>query len=96
MSAHKHRLRVVGGTRTRRRSAGKKPTPLGIDIAVTLRNVQGAPFDLAYWDVWFVLVAEKDFDGDLDRLARHMKDEGKKSYLVDRGTWKPWPCSGRG
>jgi len=83
MPAHEHRLRVAGGTGTKRRSAGKKSTPLGIDIAVTLRNVQGAPFDLTYWDVWFALVAQKDFDGDLGRLAAHMKKEGK-SCLVDR------------
>ena len=53
----------------------KKPTPLGTDKALTLPSSKGRTLALSYWDVWFVLVAVKDFGGDLDRLANHLGEK---------------------
>ena len=52
--------------------APKKRTVVGSDHALTLPTTQGKTLDLSYWDLWFALVAVKDFGGDLDRLAKHL------------------------
>jgi len=57
----------------------KKPTMLGNDIALTL-PVGGAAFNVSYWDLWFALVAARDFGGDLDAVF-------KKVGAVDRSTY---------
>lgn len=50
----------------------KKPTVVGPDLALTMPTPQGGALDLSYWDLWFSLVAVKDFGGDLDRLAKQL------------------------
>src|SRR4051794_15038445 len=47
----------------------KKPTPLGTDTALTLPTSKSKSLSLTYWDVWFALVAVRDFGGDCGRLA---------------------------
>jgi hypothetical protein len=74
--------------------APKKRTVVGPDLALTLATSQGKPLDLSLWDLWFALVAVKDFDGDFDRLAERIKEgtsifydrdsiERKRSHLRD-------------
>src|SRR5260370_32788575 len=75
--------------------AAKKPTPVGTDRALSLPTSKGKTLHLSYWDLWFALVAERDFDGDLLRLARqpagdrsslyYSRDsaERKQSHLLD-------------
>src|SRR5437588_2688846 len=53
----------------------KKTVPLGTDLAVTVPAAQGQPLPLTYWDVWFALVAAKDYGGDLGRLAKRLGEE---------------------
>ena len=55
--------------------APKKPTILGTDHALTLSSAHGTSLDLSYWDLWFSIVAVLMHNGDLDRLARRIKDE---------------------
>ena len=62
--------------------APKKPTILGTDHALTLPTAQGTSLHLSYWDLWFALVAVMMHDGDLDRLAKRIKEE--KGFYYDR------------
>src|SRR5262245_10343078 len=52
--------------------AGKKPTPIGTDHAVSLPTPQGKTLQLSYWDLWFALIAARDSAGDLLRLAQQL------------------------
>ena len=73
----------------------KRPITLGTDPALTLPTPQGNTLQLSYWDLWFALVAVKDFGGDLDRLAERLGQkqrfqsfdrrsaERKRSHLRD-------------
>jgi hypothetical protein len=60
----------------------KKPTVLGTDDAVILSTAQGTSLHLSYWDLWFSIVAVVMDDGDLDRLAKRIKEE--KGFSYDR------------
>jgi hypothetical protein len=64
----------------------KKPVPLGTDPAFVLQGSgEGvAPVMLTYWDVWYALIAQADFDGSLDRLASHMKTKRDGPIYWDR------------
>lgn len=53
----------------------KKTVPLGTEPAVTVPAAQGQPLPLTYWDVWFALVAAKDYGGDLGRLGNRLGEE---------------------
>ena len=61
----------------------KKPTPLGTDPALTVTTSKGKSVVLTYWDLWFALVAVKDYAGNFGRLARSLK-EGKSLFLDRR------------
>jgi hypothetical protein len=73
--------------------AGKKPTPIGTDHAVSLPVPQGKTLQLSYWDLWFALIAARDSAGDLLRLAQQLagdklscwrdSTERKQSHLLD-------------
>jgi len=85
MPAGRRRSRSTGTSRSRR-SVVKKPAPLGTDSALTLRGghrPQGGPGDcveLSYWDLWFALVAEADFDGDWERLRQRFREDRAKLF----------------
>jgi hypothetical protein len=68
----------------------KKPTVLGPDLALSMPTQQGRSLDLSYWDLWFVLVAVKDFGGDLDRLAARIKEPSGFIYSRDSIERKRW------
>ena len=55
--------------------APKRPTIVGTDLALTMPTPQGRSLDLSYWDLWFALVAVAMHEGDLDRLAKRIKEE---------------------
>jgi hypothetical protein len=59
-----------------------KRTVVGPDHAFSLPTTQGKTLDMSYWDLWFALVAVKDFDGDLDQLAERIKQG--TSFIYDR------------
>ena len=63
--------------------APKKPTILGTDHALTLPTARGTSLHLSYWDLWFGIVAVLMHNGDLDRLAKQIKDE-KSMIHYDR------------
>src|SRR5436309_10554288 len=63
--------------------APKKPTSVGTDRALSLPTAKGKMLHLIYWDLWFALIAARDFDGDLLRLARHLASE-KPSFYYSR------------
>lgn len=60
----------------------KKPTPLGTDPALTVRTSEGKSIVLTYWDLWFALVAVKDYAGNFGRLAKSLK-EGRSSFFLN-------------
>jgi hypothetical protein len=60
----------------------KKPTPRGIDPALSVRTSEGKAIVLTCWDLWFALVAVNDYGGSLDRLARSLKEQ--KRVFFDR------------
>ena len=53
----------------------KRPTISGTDHALTIPTTQGTSLDLSYWDLWFCIVTVLMHDGDLDRLAKRIKEE---------------------
>ena len=63
-------------------SPRKRPTIHGTDHALSLPTAQGEPLDLSYWDLWFALVAVLMHDGDLDRLAKWIKED--RAFRYDR------------
>jgi len=65
-----------------REKAGKS-TPLGTDPALTIPASQGAHLNLAYWHLWFALVATRDCGGELGRLAERLGQE-RSIVSIDR------------
>jgi hypothetical protein len=64
------------------RESMKKPTPLGTDPALTMPTSKGKALDLTFWDVWFALVAVRDYGGDFMRLADSLKTR-KSFFSID-------------
>jgi hypothetical protein len=71
--------------------APKQPTILGTDHALTVPTGQGTSLDLCYWHLWFGIVAVLMDDGDLDRLAKRIKDE-KSMVRYDRNSIERKRC----
>lgn len=51
----------------------KPPVPVATDIALHLAATDGSNVPFSYWDVWYALLADKQFEGDLDRLADELR-----------------------
>jgi hypothetical protein len=69
------------------RAVVKKSTPVGRDGALVLPTASAQPLELSYWDLWFALVADADFDGSWERFVEHLrgqKNQGGSSRLVER------------
>jgi len=65
----------------------KKSTPVGRECALVLPAASGQALELSYWDLWFTLVADADFEGSWDRFVEHLrgqKNQGGSSRLVER------------
>ena len=54
------------------RAVVKKSTPVGRECALVLSTASAQPLELSYWDLWFALVADADFDGSWDRFVEHL------------------------
>jgi hypothetical protein len=70
--------------------APRRPTIVGTDLALTMPTPQGRSLDLSYWDLWFALVAVTMHEGDLDRLAKRIKEE--KGIYYDRDSIERKRC----
>ena len=69
------------------RAVVKKSTPVGRDCALVLPAASGQPLELSYWDLWFALVADADFEGSWERFVEHLrwqKNQGGSSRLAER------------
>jgi hypothetical protein len=69
------------------RAVVKKSTPVGRECALVLPAASGQALELSYWDLWFVLVADADFEGSWDRFVeslRMQKNQGGSSRLAER------------
>ena len=71
----------------RSRAVVKKSTPVGRACALVLPTASAQPLELSYWDLWFALVADADFDGSWERFVEHLrgqKNQGGSSRLAER------------
>src|SRR5262245_27765898 len=69
------------------RAVGKKSTPVGRACALVLPAASGQALELSYWDLWFTLVADADFEGSWERFVEHLrvqKNQGGSSRLAER------------
>jgi hypothetical protein len=60
---------------------------MGPDGALVLSAASEQALALSYWDLWFALVADADFDGSWDRFVAHLqwqKKQGGASRLAER------------
>jgi len=65
----------------------KKSTPVGRECALVLPAASGQALELSYWDLWFTLVADADFEGSWERFVEHLrvqKNQGGSSRLAER------------
>jgi hypothetical protein len=80
--------RLPGKASTTRKTptkSPKKPAPVGTDRALSLSTTKEESLHLTYWDLWFVLVAARDFNGDLLGLARQLA-----AYRISRHYQRSW------
>jgi hypothetical protein len=69
------------------RLVGKQSTPMGPECALVLSAASEQALTLSYWDLWFALVADADFDGSWDRCVAHLqwqKKQGGARRLAER------------
>ena len=69
------------------RAVVKKSTPVGCECALVLPAASGQALELSYWDLWFALVADADFEGSWERFVEHLrlqKNQGGSSRLAER------------
>lgn len=50
------------------------PVPVATDIAIHIIAKDGSDVPLSYWDVWYALLAKTEFNSDLDRLGRQLRE----------------------
>ena len=55
------------------RAVVKKSTPVGRECALVLPAASGQALALSYWDLWFALVADADFEGSWERFVEHLR-----------------------
>lgn len=61
----------------------KAPIPIGTDVALHITAKDGHDVVLSYWDVWYVLLAEDEFEGGLDQLGLELRGSCKGSDVSD-------------
>ncbi len=64
------------------RAAGKQAAPLGPECAFVLSDESRPPLALSYWDLWFAVVADADFEGSWERFGEYLR--GQKAKGVGR------------
>ena len=74
------------------RAVVKKSTPVGRECALVLPAASGQALELSYWDLWFTLVADADFEGSWERFVAHLrvpKNQGDFQTFSHRGRTSP-------
>jgi hypothetical protein len=69
------------------RAVVKQPAPVGPACALVLSMQSKPALALSYWDLWFALVADADFEGSWERFVEHLrvqKAKGMAHDLVER------------
>ena len=69
------------------RAVVKQPVPVGPACALVLSMQSKPALALSYWDLWFALVADADFEGSWERFVEHLrvqKAKGMARDLVER------------
>jgi len=64
----------------------KQSTPVGRECALVLPAASGQALALSYWDLWFALVADADFEGSWERFVEHLrlqKNQGGSRRLAE-------------
>lgn len=56
----------------------------GNDVCREVVSPAGCAVAVTYWDLWFAIVVVTDFGGDWDRLAGHLRQQGKSDYSYRR------------
>jgi hypothetical protein len=54
--------------------------PLGTDTACTVVGDSGTEVLITYWDLWYALVATDQFEGSLEGLAAHFREERARAF----------------
>jgi len=68
------------------RAVVKQSTPVGRECALVLPAASGQALALSYWDLWFALVADADFEGSWERFVEHLrlqKNQGGSRRLAE-------------
>jgi len=55
----------------------KLPVPIATDIALHVATKDGHAVPLSYWDVWYALLTQDQFGGDLEQLAQALRAMSK-------------------
>jgi hypothetical protein len=55
------------------RAVVKKSAPVGPDCALVLSPASRPALTLSYWDLWFALVADADFEGSWERFVAYLR-----------------------
>ena len=60
------------------RAVGKQAAPVGPACALVLSMQSRPALALSYWDLWFALVADADFEGSWERFVEHLRGQKAK------------------
>lgn len=68
-------------------SVGKRSSaaPYGTDLALKVKRKGRGQLAVGYWDLWMILLADREFDADLDRLAAEMRAQRVRSCPTGLG-----------
>jgi hypothetical protein len=90
--------RSSAGDTESKRVSPKKPSarkrsstdPYGTDLALKVKRKGRGQLAVSYWDLWMILLADREFDADLDRLSTEMRTHRDQSISIDVGReeWK--------
>jgi hypothetical protein len=77
------RRSTLAGSSATPRSVVKKSPPMGPDGALVLSTASGQAMALSYWDVWFALVVDADFEGSWERFVEYLQSQRAKGIGRD-------------
>jgi hypothetical protein len=73
-------------------AVGKRSStdPYGTDLAVKVKRKCRGRLAVSYWDLWMILLADREFDADLDHLAVEMRVQRDRRSVIGLGReeWK--------
>lgn len=64
--------------------------PYGTELALKVKRKGRGQLAVSYWDLWMILLASREFDADLDRLAAEMRAQRDRHSVIGLGQeeWK--------